>query len=250
MKLKEGIVLKTIKYQDSSKIVYILTEDGLISALLKNCLNQKSKNYSYSKELMMIGFDLTESKKNTFDIMTSGKVINSYINIQNTYEKLINAVEIISLCYEYSSFIEDNKLLFSLTKTILENLNNNTFIDQDNYLFYTYIFKFKLLYLLGVGLNINKCDECGNEEIVYFDFESGSCKCVKHAKNKFDRNLLEVIRILYLGKIELYNEEIFSSFKDFQLQIEKFINNYYDRFLQLNKKNLKIFEKLHSVKNE
>ena len=49
LELREGIVLKTIKYQESSKILYILTEKGLISALSKNCLNLKSKNHLYSK---------------------------------------------------------------------------------------------------------------------------------------------------------------------------------------------------------
>ena len=40
---REGIVIKTIKYQETSKIVYVLCEDGLVSLLMRNANNFKSK---------------------------------------------------------------------------------------------------------------------------------------------------------------------------------------------------------------
>jgi len=247
VELKEGIIVKTIKYQDSSKIAYILTKDGLISALIKNCLNMKSKNYSYSKEASLIGFDLSLSKKNTFDVLTTGSVIDSFINIQNNYQKLICAVEILSLTYEYSNFIEDNFNFYNLVKNILIKINNNDFTDLSNYIFYTYIFKLKILYLLGVGPNFTKCNICNNDNIVQFDIDSGLCYCEKHSKSFNQKELIEVLKILYLGKIELFNEEIFNTLKIFNSDINRFINNYYERFLHLSNKNKKIFDKLYNI---
>jgi len=247
LELKEGIILKTIKYQDSSKIAYILTKDGLISALIRNCLNMKSKNYAYSREATLIGFDLSLSKKNTFDIITSGKVLDNFIDIQNNYHKLLCTVEILSLTYDCVNFIEDKENLFELLKNVLSLINSNIFMDINNYNFYTCIYKLKLLYLLGVGPNFNKCGDCETKEVVYFDFESGTCKCTKHSKLSNQKELIEVLKILYLGKVELFTEEIFNSLKMFYSDVYRFINTYYDRFLHLNKHNIKIFEKLHNI---
>ena len=42
---REGIVIKTIKYQETSKIVYVLCEDGLVSLLMRNANNFSLSTY-------------------------------------------------------------------------------------------------------------------------------------------------------------------------------------------------------------
>ena len=74
MELIEGIILKTIKYQENSKLCYIITKDGLLSLMVRASLDFHSKNFSYSQELTKVDFAITKSKKNSFDIMTSGIV--------------------------------------------------------------------------------------------------------------------------------------------------------------------------------
>lgn len=249
MDLREGIVLKTIKYQDSSKILYILTQDGLISVLSRNSLNLKSKNYAYSKENTLIGFDIRESNKNTFDIITTGKVINNFCDINNVYQKLIIAVEVLYLAYEYANFTDEKRKLFNLVKEILVKLNDEHYNNVRNYVFYSYIFKLKLLYLLGVGLNLNSCSDCGSEDIVGIDNETMTFKCSKHSKNN-NKELIEVLRILYLGKIELFNEEIINSLEVFNIEIKQFLEVYYEKFLTINKKNEMILNKIkNSIPN-
>ena len=77
MELTEGIILKTIKYQENSKLCYIITKDGLETALVRASLDYKSKNFSYSQELTKINFAISKSKKNSFDIMTTGALVDS-----------------------------------------------------------------------------------------------------------------------------------------------------------------------------
>lgn len=243
MELREGIVLKTIKYQDSSKILYILTENGLISVLSRNSLNLKSKNYAYSKENLLIGFDLRESNKNTFDIITTGKVINNFCDINNNYQKLLVAIEILYLAYEYANFTDEKKKLFNLVKEVLIKLNAEKYENDKLYAFYIYIFKLKLLYLLGVGLNLNSCSDCGSDDIAGIDVDTMTFKCIKHAKVK-NKELIEVLRILYLGKIEMFSYDVLGSLEIFMTEIKQFINVYYEKFLTVNKKSEMILNKL------
>lgn len=243
MKLRRGIVLKTIKYQDNSKILYILTEDGLMSVLSRNSLNLKSKNYAYSKENLLIEFDVHESNKNTFDIITTGKVVNNFYSINTDYQKLLVSVEILCLTYDYVNFIDQKNKLFGLVESILVKLDTEKYSENKLYLFYTFIFKLKLLYLLGIGLNLNSCSDCGSENIVGIDNETLTFKCNKHSQNR-NKELVEVLRILYLGKVEMFNEEILKSLEVFMTEIKQFINVYYDKFLTVNKKSETILNKL------
>ena len=57
MLTNEGIIIKSTKYQDTSKLVYVLTSDGLNTYLVRNAFNFKSKNYSYALEMTKISFD-------------------------------------------------------------------------------------------------------------------------------------------------------------------------------------------------
>ena len=90
MELREGIILKTIKYQENSKIAYIITKDGLVTALIRASLEYKSKNFAYSQELTKIEFDISKSKRNSFDILTSGRLVESYLNIKKDYNTLFD----------------------------------------------------------------------------------------------------------------------------------------------------------------
>ena len=85
MELIEGIVINSNKYRESSKIIYILTKNEFKSLLVKSSLNYNSKNFAYSQDLTKIGFDCTLSNKNTFDILKTGTIINTYKNIKNNY---------------------------------------------------------------------------------------------------------------------------------------------------------------------
>ena len=63
MELIEGIVVNTNKYQESSKIIYVLTKNEFKSLLVKSSLNYNSKNFAYSQELTKIGFLCTEKEE-------------------------------------------------------------------------------------------------------------------------------------------------------------------------------------------
>lgn len=246
MELREGIVIKTIKYQETSKILYILTSDGLYSCLSRNSLSFKSKNFSYSNSFLVIEFDASKSKKNSFDILTTGKVVDSLVNVQNDYNKMIKVTEIFSMVYEIHDYITDYNNLYYLTREIVRGINESKEEVCDN--FYLIIFKLKLLYLMGVGPVFNSCCLCGSNKTIGFSISSGGMICGNHSNNGFlKKEVSKIVEILYLGKIELFNLDIFEKFKDYYNEVNNFVNDYYNYHLPLNTKSNKIINKLKSL---
>ena len=62
MELEKGIVLKTIDYQENSKIIYLLTNRGIVSAIVRGAKNLKSHTYAYAQPLVKIEFELKKDR--------------------------------------------------------------------------------------------------------------------------------------------------------------------------------------------
>ena len=238
---REGIVIKTIKYQETSKIAFVLCEDGLVSYLVRNANNYKSKNYSYSQELTKIAYDFSE--KNNFKILTSGKVINNYSKIKEDSEKLFDVVSILEIIYTLSDHMNDNKILYKFLSDILDKINDNNFNKL-----YNLIFRLKILYLLGVAPRVSACSKCGKkEELISLDLISGTSKC-KSCFTLTDTTIqgeaYEVLRFLYLTKLEYLTEEVLDKVPNSYEKIDTFLDKYYDYYLGYKSKTKRIVNKI------
>ena len=238
MELREGIILRTIKYQENSKIAYIITKEGLVTALIRASLEFKSKNFSYSQELTKIEFDITKSKKNSFDILTTGRLVNSYLNIKKDYNVLLEVSKIVELTYKSIEHVTNNQNFYDLFNYFLEEYNNN--YDQKSVRFYSQIFRLKLLYLLGLGLNFSRCTVCNKNidlENSYYSIDHGGCVCkqCRHLINDLEQGeYLTIMKILYLGKLQKLNYQLISEIPlDYYGEIEDFLKKYYNKYLSI-----------------
>ena len=237
MELREGIILKTIKYQENSKIAYIITKEGLVTALIRASLEYKSKNYSYSQELTKIEFDISKSKRNSFDILTSGRLIDSYLNIKKDYNTLLEISKIIDLTYKSIEHVTNCEYLYQLFVYLLDKYDQN--YQKNNIKYYLLIFKVKLLYLLGVGFTTSKCSICGKNTLDFkgFSIERGGFVC-NHCKSRVNDYLqgdyIKILQILYLAKLDKLNQELIDNIPlEFYSDIEMLIKNYYNRYLSI-----------------
>lgn len=245
MELTTGIIVKTNKYQESSKIAYVLTEDGLISALIRNSLDFKSKNFSYSNELTKISFNLNKSKRQSFDIITSGVALDTYYNIKNDMELLMATSNLLALVYQVSDFVNNYNNLYKLVDFTLNNINNN---DKKYLQIIIYIFKLKLLYLLGIGPNLRRCVFCDSEKGNTLSLLNGGLVCNNCKGNIEKDDILLVgekvsfIRTLYYLDLKKVNNMFFDSLLDaldktdktqlFAL-VDTFIKEYYKKYLSI-----------------
>lgn len=237
MDLIEGIVINQIKYQENSKIIYVLTKDSLKSLLVKSSCNFNSKNYSYSQELQKLNFGYNESKKNTFDILTSASIIETYRFIKNNYDLLTLAVDMLKKTYQTFEHVNNCTNLYELLSFCLDKMNcENIIISKYYYL----IFKLKLLYLLGIGPNFKGCTKCLKKEVDYFSIIDGGliCKeCLTNENNNKDLykgDYITVMKLLYLGKFEVLSYEFIESIvniNDYFDSINSLINKYYQNYI-------------------
>lgn len=249
MLTREGIIVKTIKYQETSKIAFVLTNEGLISYLIRNSSNYKSKNFSYSQDLTCISFDVSSNKtKKTFDVITSGKVLNNYSNIKANEKKLFNVIEILEIVYFLSSHVTDNKVFYDFLKEILELINTSEF-----YNIYTLIFKIKSLYLLGIAPNLSNCFKCGTKENLYsLELATGTSKC----KNCFTLNEetiygdnYNLFRLLYVTKMPMFTKEnimnLSNKYSEEIDEVNSFLDSYYEHYLGYKSRTKRIINKIN-----
>lgn len=223
MELKEGLVIKTINYQDNAKIIYLITDEGKKSIIVKGATNMKSHTFSYAQELTHLAFD-TKDK-----YLSTGKIINSFINIKNDFKKLESCLLILEITYDLIDHINNYNIFYYFLLEIL-NLMNNT----NNHELLELIFRVKILYLLGVAPVFTECVDCKTKEnLLGFSFYDGGMKCKDHlfaGDNVVDHNTINLLKYLYiskLNKLSLSLDEVDFSYNEANL----FLNSYYDYYL-------------------
>lgn len=232
MTLEKGIVLKTIDYQENSKIIYIMTETGLKSAIVRGAKKLKSKTFSYAQPITFIEFNIQKER-----YIDACNVINYFNNNKLDYKRIESCLKITEISYLLGNHITDYQIFFSFLVEILELINN----DEKNYLFYELVFRTKTLYLLGVAPVLNKCVCCGKKEnIVGFSFNNGGMKCKKCITNDdfiYPKDTIETIRIMYLKKLNVLIELVQSNQISFNYEkVNHFLNLYYSQYLGFNSK--------------
>ena len=234
MELIEGIIINQTKYQENSKIIHVLTNDCMKSLLVRASCSFNSKNFAYSQELTKINFQYSESKKKTFDIMSSGIVLDSYKNIKDDYNKLNITVEILKLTLQANEHVNSYSNLYKLLSYTLDGINNNT-LEIGRY--YELVFKLKLLFILGIGPNFNGCTKCGKEANDYFSINIGGViceKCLDFEKDIFFGDYIKIMKILYLGKFENLDNNLFQSIiniKNYYEEMKNIISQYYNKYI-------------------
>ena len=220
----EGIVVNTLKYGESSKILHILTKDkGLLSVISKGALKEKSKLRVVSSLFTYAIFHIyyKEDKMCTF---ISADVINYFLNIKSDIVKL-----------GYLTYLTD------LTKNVYKQHNDpliyDIFINEIlkieegyNEIVITNIIEIKYLSFLGVGLYLDGCVVCGLPNIVGISLTKGGYVCARHKTNEpeYDIKVLKMLKAYYyvdLNKIEI---------KPYIIEaINTFLNTYYKEYTGL-----------------
>lgn len=227
MELQQGIIIKTIDYQENSKIVYILTNQGIKSAIVRGAKNLKSHTYSYAQPLVKIEFEI---KKDRY--IGANNIINNYNNIKLNYDKLSICLKIIEICYVLGEHITDSNIFYNFVNDILNCIE----IENNNIDSYELIFKIKTLYLLGVAPVFSKCVCCGKKDhLKGFSFNNGGMKCsncIELDDFIYPNDTILEIKTIYLTKLDKLNLLI----KDNNLKydyhkINRFLELYYEQYL-------------------
>lgn len=237
LKKIKGIVISEVSYKDSSKILNIISSEGIIGVISKGCKNIKSNLRIISNKLIYGEFIIyyNDSKLST---LKEGSIINSFDNIKTDLNKISHATyitDLVNQIMKQNSNFEVYDLYLNALKKIDEGLNPTVIMN---------ILEIKLLDYLGVGINLNGCVKCGSKTgIVTMDADEGGYICQNCYTNEaiLDEKVRKMLRMYYLVDIDSIKE---LKIKDYVItSINRFLFTYYDRYTGLYIKSREFLER-------
>ncbi len=237
----EGIILSVSDYQESSRILQVLSrEHGLIGLIAKGCKSTKSVLRAASNSYTYGYFNIYY-KENKLSLLSSVDIINSYPNIRGDIESISYLAYLCDLTYQVAKQNDDNNI-FDILISALDKIENKL-----NPLIIANIVELKYLDYLGISLNLNSCVKCGSKEnIVTIDGDEGGFICKNCYKDEYivDKKTIKLIRMYYLVDIRSISTIKISDIVS--REINEFINKYYDRYTGLFLKSKEFLNKLIS----
>ena len=238
LKQVEGIIASSVNYGETSKIVNILTKEGMIGAIAKGAKNIKSPLRSFTVNLTYGSFYLYYND-NKLSTLKSADIICEFKNIK----KDIILISYMSFLIDLATQVmkqNNNEEIYNLLITTLYKIDEGL-----NPMVMTNILELKYLDYLGVGFDFNTCCKCGKKSnIVTIDPDAGGYICKNCYTNEiiYDSKTLKMLRMYYLVDIKSISELKISD--NVVKNINYFVNTYYDRYTGLYLKSKKFLNEL------
>ena len=238
LKQVEGIIASSVNYGETSKIVNILTKEGMIGAIAKGAKNIKSPLRSFTVNLTYGSFYLYYND-NKLSTLKSADIICEFKNIKKDIILISYMSFLIDLATQVMKQNNDEEIYNLLVTTLYK-------IDEGlNPMVMTNILELKYLDYLGVGFDFNTCCKCGKKSnIVTIDPDAGGYICKNCYTNEiiYDSKTLKMLRMYYLVDIKSISELKISD--NIIKNINYFVNTYYDRYTGLYLKSKKFLNEL------
>jgi DNA repair protein RecO (recombination protein O) len=173
----EAVILKTIPYGETSKILTVLTRDfGKITMLARGARDTKSK-YGGSLELFThISVIFYERETRDMQYMSDVTVLNPFLGIHNHLDRTYAALAILEMCHRAIHANEDCRAFFNLLVRTLEGLDQSRQRPMNGFLY----FMQQMAENLGFKMEFDRCDYCENvmdHRTLYFNVERGRVVC-------------------------------------------------------------------------
>lgn len=231
-----GLIIKSIDYLESEKIVTLLTEEGIKSVTIRGAQKLTSHTFNLAKELSLI--ELEQRGK----YLVNGRIVKNYSRDLTSLDKINSCLLIQELLYTFREHVNDYKTCFKFALDVLNSLESN--VDP---LFLSTMFRVKFLYLLGIGPSFSKCVNCGkNNDLVYFSVNDGGVKCRSCADSKdipVPLSDIETLKYMYRTK---FDDLVSCDTSSYDLVMSnKVIDALYESFLDFKSNTNKVFNKIN-----
>lgn len=223
MKDVEGIVLKEQPYSETSKLLKILTKEGIIDLIAKGARTLKSDLRSVTTK-MTYGMFHIHYKEDKLSTLISVDIIDSLKNIKKDIIKISYASFLMELASQVMKQNNDEQIYFILISS-LKKINEN--YDP---LIISNIVELKYLDYLGVMPVLDSCALCGSKtNIVTISGNRGGYICANCFTNErmVEKKTIQLLRMLYYVDID----KITST--NIQTKIKKEINDFIDEYYEL-----------------
>ncbi len=241
-----AIILKTIDYGDSSKILTAFSEkDGKIALIAHSAKKPKSKFSGLTEVGNILDIVYYHKKSRSVQILSEASYAEKTFEIRQNFEKLAVSMSSLELINQLLHEDEVNKKLFNFTRQFLLWLNETEVLPA---LVFPYL-QLRLINLMGLGLQLKV--NPNKESAYYLNIENGTV----HAESTSSRSYkLTENQFRYIAlTLQSRNSTVFKiPFENGEL---KKLVTYLDRFLYYHIEGLRgrksdaIFEQLLSDKS-
>lgn len=231
----EGIIISSVDYKESSKIINVLTPtEGMIGILAKGCKNIKSK-LSATTNLLSYGIFHLNYHNGSIPYLIEIDILNNLKNIKKDLIRLNYSLFLAELASQVSKTENTDEIYQLLIDGLLKI---NDFYDSQ---IITNIIELKLLKYLGIKPSMNECVNCKSKSnIVTISSYKGGLLCQNCLGNEaiFQLKTIKLIRLFF--EIDLKKITKIEINDDIKKELNLFIDDYYDRYsgLYLKSKNL------------
>lgn len=216
----EGIILNTIDYKESSKIVHLYTPLGKISVKALGANKPKNGLLGFTTIGNTVSFVGTDSEMPTL------MEYNVESSIYKISEDLLR-VKVFMVMLDVINHIPEDNNHYPIYNTFKKVLND---LLTENPKKLLCIFLVKMLYAFGIAPNLKSCVSCGSLDIKFIDLDGGGALCANCATLK-NSDELYIFKEYYFGKKEI---------KDFTAcnydAMLKTLRDYYHRYASINLK--------------
>ncbi|MBI4549149.1 MAG: DNA repair protein RecO, partial [Ignavibacteriae bacterium] len=180
----EAVVLRSMKYRESSKIVTFYTRQfGKISVIAKGARLPKSNYGSALEPMSYVSTVLYKKDGREIQTLSQADVVKSFLSLRENLQKMAVGMTIIELVNVVVHEQEENAALFNLLVDSLSAVNDAT-KNPSNVL---YKFEVHLSRILGFQLTFDSCVSCRKRildgepesDAVQFHFAKGGLICNK-----------------------------------------------------------------------
>ncbi len=174
----EAIVLKSMKFGDTSKIATLYTRDyGKIKVVAKGIRRPKSRLAGSLQTLSHIQIVFYKKKTTEIYLLSSSDTIRSYRSLYKDLNRYVFASASLELLDRLITGEEANPQVFELTQKILTFMESCRESSLEKFFCY---YVLKLAHLLGYKPKFDRCINCNKpvkEKFVLFSPEKGGIIC-------------------------------------------------------------------------
>ncbi|WP_078552786.1 DNA repair protein RecO [Bacillus alkalicellulosilyticus] len=241
----EGIVIRTIDYGESNKIITLFTKEyGKIGIMARGAKKPKSRVSAVSQLLVYGSFLFYQSSG--LGTLQQGEIIESFREVRNDLFRASYASYVVELTDKLMDERQPNQALFALLCQTLRLLNN----DVDGEILMR-IFEMKMLSVAGISPQLDCCSNCGNVEGEFaFSIQEAGFLC--HRCYSKDRHVIKIsaraaklLRQFYY--IDLHRLGTISVKKETKQELGLVISAYYDQYSGITLKSKRFLEQLERM---
>ena len=238
----EGIVIRESSYQETSKLVGILTKEyGFLSVLAKGAKSLKSDLRNVTTKLTYGTFYLYY-KENKLSTLASADITSYFKHLKTDISSISYASYLLELAEQVMKQNPDPKI-FDLLIATLEKMEEGL----DPFLL-TNILELKYLDFLGVMPVLDGCSVCGRKTgIVTLSSSKGGYLCRECFQNEriVSEKAIKLIRMFYYVEIPKITKLDVN--RKVSHEINTFLEEYYDRYTGLYLKSKAFLKNLNKI---